>query len=101
MTKKQHSAREDFSRALAAWREEKGYASGWAFFHQNGGKKVFDFSYNTYIRIESGLRLPSPRNLETILGLLGSRHGYKEERRALLVLFVKALTDGNPLFDPV
>jgi hypothetical protein len=90
-----------FAKALVQKRRERGFATAYAFFHKTGGQKHFGFSYNYYLLVERGLRLPSEGALELILDVLSAKTVFYEERRALLTLYVKALLGGNPLFDPV
>ncbi|HAZ11240.1 MAG: hypothetical protein A2X86_08290 [Bdellovibrionales bacterium GWA2_49_15] len=93
--------RKKFSGALSKVRQERGHHSAYAFFHENGGQKYFGFSYNHYLRIERGVRLPDQLGLKRILDALGSSFGLYFERRPLLLLYVKALLGGDPLFDSV
>ncbi|MBI3542241.1 MAG: hypothetical protein HY075_03065 [Deltaproteobacteria bacterium] len=103
-TKKQartpHHAK--FAKALLARRKERGYPTAYSFYHKNGGRKTFDFSYHHYLLIEKGMRLPSQNSLKAILSALGLENvGFYPERKELLVHFVKALLNGDPIFEPV
>jgi hypothetical protein len=94
-------ARLRFAKKLVQRRKERGYATAYGFFHKNGAKKHFNFSYLHYLFIERGLRLPSKEGLRIVLDSLGRQLTYAEERRELLGLYLRAVTDGDSLFDPV
>src|SRR5438874_9152894 len=68
MRKKKHK-RTDFAEALVRTRRERGCPSAYGFFHGNGGRKRFGFTYPYYLLIEQGARLPSARHLGRILEL--------------------------------
>ncbi|MBI3554705.1 MAG: hypothetical protein HY074_00405 [Deltaproteobacteria bacterium] len=91
-----------FSKALLSRRKERGYPTAYSFYHKNGARKTFGFSYHHYLLIEKGMRLPSQNSLKAILNALGlEATGFYPERKELLVHFVKALLNGDQLFDPV
>jgi hypothetical protein len=51
-------------------RQETGFHSAYAFYHDNGGRRVFPFSYPYYSRIEHGRALPRPAWLPVLLASL-------------------------------
>lgn len=59
-----------FSRSLTHLRESSGFKTAYAFYHSNGGRKVFPFTYAYYAKIERGESLPRPPWLAKILRLV-------------------------------
>lgn len=59
-----------FAAALARVRTEAGFTTAYAFFHKNGGRKVFPCTFPYYLRIERGLALPRPEWLPIFMTLL-------------------------------
>ena len=91
-----------FAKTLLGRRKERGYPTAYSFYHKNGARKTFGFSYHHYLLIEKGMRLPSQNSLKAILGALGlETTAFYAERKELLLLFMKALLNGDPLFDPL
>ena len=60
----------NFARELARIRKESGFATPYAFYHKNGGKHAFPFTFAYYLKIERGESLPRPQWLPSILSLL-------------------------------
>lgn len=61
---------ERFSKALAAARREAGFKSAYQFYHANGGRRHFSFTYVHYLRIENRGRLPRPEWMRRIVTAL-------------------------------
>ncbi len=59
-----------FSKSLARIRSESGFATPYAFYHRNGGRHAFPFTFAYYLKIERGDSLPRPDWLPAILSLL-------------------------------
>lgn len=59
-----------FAASLARVRAEAGFPTAYAFFHKNGGRKVFPCTFAYYLRIERGKALPRPEWLGLFLTLL-------------------------------
>lgn len=59
-----------FARALARIRKESGFATPYAFYHKNGGRHAFPFTFAYYLKIERGEALPRPEWLPVLLSLL-------------------------------
>jgi hypothetical protein len=59
-----------FATLLRTTRQESGFHSAYAFYHDNGGRRVFPFSYPYYSRIEHGRALPRPTWLPILLSSL-------------------------------
>lgn len=59
-----------FAAALARVRTEAGFTTAYAFYHKNGGRRVFPCTFPYYLRIEKGKALPRPEWLPVFLALL-------------------------------
>lgn len=59
-----------FASSLARVRAEAGFATPYAFYHKNGGRKVFPCTFAYYLRLERGAALPRPEWLALFLTLL-------------------------------
>lgn len=59
-----------FSRELARLRQESGFATPYAFYHRNGGRRVFPFTFAYYLKVERGESLPRAAWVPRLLSLL-------------------------------
>lgn len=59
-----------FSASLARLRREAGFPTPYAFYHRNGGRRVFPFTFAYYLKLERGKHLPRPEWLPVLLSLL-------------------------------
>lgn len=59
-----------FASSLARVRAEAGFPTPYAFYHKNGGRRVFPCTFAYYLRIERGRALPRPQWLGLFLTLL-------------------------------
>ncbi|MFC1521196.1 hypothetical protein ACFL6Y_02180 [Elusimicrobiota bacterium] len=59
-----------FSRVFVRLRKEAGFETAYQFFHKNGGAKVFDCSFQNYLKLEDGDHLPKPERLQLLCTLL-------------------------------
>ena len=59
-----------FSKSLEHLRVESGFATPYAFYHRNGGRHVFPFTFAYYLKLERGEHLPRPQWLPILLSLL-------------------------------
>lgn len=78
----------DFSRNLIKARLAAGFDTAYKFYHRNGGRGHFPFTFVHYARIEKGGSLPTPPGLEHIfiaLRLLPTRPAARE----LLLSYLK------------
>jgi hypothetical protein len=66
-----------FSRTLVRLRALSGFKTAYAFYHSNGGRRVFPFTYAHYLKIERGGSLPQPAALLRIVETL---RNYPSER---------------------
>ena len=53
-------AGKDFSQQLIKARTAAGFNTAYKFYHRNGGRRHFKFTFVHYARIERGLSLPRP-----------------------------------------
>lgn len=56
-----------FSRSLVRVRTVRGFRTAYAFYHDNGGRRVFPFTYAYYKKLERGGGLPRPAWLYGLL----------------------------------
>ena len=49
-----------FGPALARLRRDAGFATAYAFYHRSGGRRVFPFTFQYYLKIEGGRSVPRP-----------------------------------------
>lgn len=75
----------EFAAVLTQYRREAGYSSGYAFYHQNGGAKVFSFGYSHYKNFEQGRSLPRPQGFGALARLLLLTQEETKLRQFLLV----------------
>ena len=59
-----------FPKTLSALRTEAGFATPYAFYHKNGGRHVFPFTFTYYVQLEKGKHLPRAEWLPLLLNLL-------------------------------
>ncbi|MBI3551722.1 MAG: MarR family transcriptional regulator [Elusimicrobia bacterium] len=83
----------EFSRRLAAARREAGFKSAYQFYHGNGGRRHFPFTYVHYLRIENAGKLPRPQWLGRLLTGLRLSPGEAGCRR-LFLAYLKDLLGG-------
>lgn len=62
---------ESFGAALARVRREQGFASAYAFYHSQDGRKTLGLTFRNYMNLEQDKNLPKPERLETLLLALG------------------------------
>ena len=77
-----------FSASLLALRREAGFPSAYRFYHRNGGRKHFGFTYVHYLRLEKGAKAPRAEAFGAILKALRlapSHEGARKLFRAYLL----------------
>jgi hypothetical protein len=87
-----------FSATLSRMRSEAGWRTAYAFYHRNGGRRAFPFTYAYYAKIERGDSLPRPEwvpQLFTFLRILPD----EESQRRLIISFLKDLIGKDDLFE--
>ena len=71
-------------------RRDAGFHTPYAYYHRNGGRRVFPFTFAYYLKLERGKHLPRPEWLPLLLALL--RVPPTDEMHRLFVLdFLKDL----------
>lgn len=59
-----------FARTLVRLRQDAGFKTPYAYYHRNGGRHVFPFTFAYYLKLERGKHLPRPEWLPILLGIL-------------------------------
>lgn len=72
---------ENFSGKLARARREAGFKTAYQFYHANGGRRHFPFTYVHYLRLENRGRLPRPEWMPRIVKALRLGPGETGARR--------------------
>jgi len=83
-----------FSERLARMRREAGFPTAYRFYHSNGGRRHFGFTYVHYLRLEKGASLPRTAWLPGLLSGLRLSPGDPGTREFFLD-FLKDLTGGE------
>lgn len=84
-----------FNQTLCRFRAAAGYRTAYAFYHSNGGRRVFPFTYAYYAKIERGESLPRP---EWLLLIIQSLRAVSAAQKALLTADYLS-TFAGPAFD--
>jgi hypothetical protein len=87
-----------FSETLVRLRKEAGFHTSYAFYHRNGGRRTFPFTYAYYAKIERGQGLPRGEWLDLFLQLLRIR-SREDSRRRLVVDYLRDLMGDEKAFD--
>ncbi|MEK7389260.1 MAG: hypothetical protein AAB036_06150 [Elusimicrobiota bacterium] len=77
-----------FSKSLERLRQESGFATPYAFYHRNGGRHVFPFTFSYYLKLERGAHLPRPQWLPILINLLRI-HPEDEQCRRLITDYLR------------
>lgn len=87
-----------FAGTLARLRREAGFPTAYAFYHKNGGKRTFPFTYPYYAKLERGDSLPRGAWLGLLLDQMrvGPTAG---ERRGLVLDYLRDLFSDDQAFD--
>lgn len=70
-----------FGPALARLRRDAGFATAYAFYHRSGGRRMFPFTFQYYLKIESGRSVPRPDWVPVLISALRvapSHAGYRD-----------------------
>ncbi len=87
-----------FSKQLIKARSAAGFDTAYKFYHRNGGRRHFKFTFVHYSRIERGVSLPRAEGLQGILlalRFLPTEAGARE----LLVSYLRSALGGGPAAD--
>ena len=87
-----------FGKTLAGIRADAGFPSSYAFYHRNGGRRTFPFTYAYYAQIEAGRSLPRAEWLRLILSLLRVPPTAAAQRR-LILDYVRDLVGHEETFE--
>ncbi|MBI4348159.1 MAG: hypothetical protein HY553_15065 [Elusimicrobia bacterium] len=82
---------EAFSRQMRRLRLDAGFKTAYRFYHQNGGRRNFPFTYVHYLRLENAGRLPRPQWMAVLLGALRLSPGHKGARELCLAYLKDSL----------
>lgn len=74
----------NFAENLIKARAAAGFNTAYKFYHHNGGRRHFSFTFVHYLRVEKGASLPKPEGLERILIALRLLPTQGEARELLL-----------------
>lgn len=74
---------------LVKMRREAGFPTAYRFYHNNGGRRHFPFTYVHYLRIERGSKLPRPEWLGRLISALRLAPG--PASRELFLSYMKGL----------
>lgn len=83
-----------FSSALLALRREAGFPSAYRFYHRNGGRLHFGFTYVHYLRLEKGAKAPRAEAFGAILKALRLAPSHGGARRLFKAYLLDVL--GSP-----
>lgn len=85
----------EFSKRLTRARLDAGFKTAYRFYHGNGGRRHFGFTYIHYLRVERRGALPSPDRVSALLSALRLEPG-AEARRALCLAYLRDLLGAEP-----
>lgn len=86
---------EHFGKTFAALRAASGFSTAYAFYHRNGGRRVFPFTFAFYNKIERGLSLPRGAWLGLLLSMLRIPAGAADRRRLIIAYFKDCFADDD------
>ncbi len=87
-----------FNRSFIRLRTQNGFKTAYNFYHSNGGRRVFQFTYAHYLKIERGGSLPQPAALSIMLKLLRMTLP-SPERKALIGDYLRDLCGDDAAYD--
>lgn len=89
-----------FNNTLVSIRTTAGYRTAYSFYHSNGGRRIFPFTYAYYVKIERGSSLPRPEWLALIMRTM--RIISMSQKAALVKAYLKDLAGASydDLFAP-
>lgn len=89
-----------FAERLVKLRNEAGFPTAYRFYHRNGGRRTFPFTYVHYLHIDRGKTLPRPQWLPTFLTCLRLAPG-GSSCRELFLSYLRDLLKTSEAFDLV
>ncbi|MDD5302229.1 MAG: hypothetical protein PHS14_03895 [Elusimicrobia bacterium] len=87
-----------FNRSFIRLRTNNGFKTAYNFYHSNGGRRVFPFTYAHYLKIERGGSLPNPSALAIMLELLRRKISARE-RTELMRDYLRDLSGDDAVYD--
>lgn len=87
-----------YNRELIRLREGAGFTTAYMFYHRNGGRRVFPFTYAYYVKVENGRSLPKPKWAAAILAGLRTRPSGTDKFR-LTRAYLADLSEESGVFD--
>ena len=87
-----------YNRELVRLREGAGFTTAYMFYHRNGGRRVFPFTYAYYLKVEHGDSLPKPKWVASILAGLRTRPSETDKYR-LSRAYLLDLSENAEVFD--
>ncbi len=87
-----------FAANLVKARASAGFDTPYKFYHKNGGKRHFPFTFFHYTRVEKALALPGPESMRSILIALRLMPS-QGEMRELIRSYLKDLLGGGSTAD--
>lgn len=88
-----------FGSTLSQLRRDAGFATAYAFYHRNGGRRIFRYTFAHYRKIERGLSLPPIRSLPVIISCLRSPLDSADVRRLAIALLRDLVGDEQVFAD--
>ncbi len=83
----------EFGKALRRLRAERGFRTAYQFYHANGGRRTFPFTYAYYKKIENGTSLPRASWLLIIVQGFRIPHGHPDVRKLARMFFIDLCGD--------
>ncbi|MFH2204490.1 MAG: hypothetical protein ABIJ96_15350 [Elusimicrobiota bacterium] len=87
-----------FAELLIRQRQAAGFPTAYAFYHRNGGRGKFNFTFAYYAKIERGKALPRGEWLPPLLTLLKLSPS-SPARRDILLAYLRDLLGDDDIFD--
>lgn len=87
-----------FASLLRRTRQQSGFRSAYAFYRDNGARRVFPFTYTYYSKIEHGKALPRPSWLPILFSSLRLPPP-SGSRRDLILAYLRDVIGDDALFD--
>jgi len=84
----------DFSGKLVQLRNQAGFKTAWSFYHSNGGRRYWPFTFVHYARMEKGTALPKPDFFPLLVKAFRYPPGHAQFRE-LVAIYLKEYLDGG------
>lgn len=87
-----------FNRSFIKLRTNCGFKTAYNFYHSNGGRRAFPFTYSHFLKIERGLRLPRAPELALMMKFLRGQIP-ASERGTLVLDYLRDLSGSGSVYD--